>query len=98
MMPSDIQWTPVAQNDTTNVYMVEQWNRLQDAGAVFLPAAGRRVGSTVYGVGILCTGYYWTGSPVENQAVYYLFSYKGAMNWSKNWRQIGCSVRLVQDL
>lgn len=98
VMPSDIPWTPVAQNDTTNVYTVEQWNQLQDAGAVFLPAAGRRVGSTVYNVGILCTGYYWTSSPEGNQAVCYSFTFSGAMNWLKNWRQNGCSVRLVQDL
>ena len=40
-----------------NAYTVEQWCRMDSAGAVFLPAAGCREGTSVYFVGTYA--YYW---------------------------------------
>ena len=44
----------------SNVINTSQWTTLEDAGAVFLPAAGGRSGSFEYGVGF--DGDYWSAS------------------------------------
>lgn len=80
----------------SNIISSTQWSILEQAGAVFLPAAGRRTGSTVYEVDDL--GYYWSATRRDHQSVKglcfrdYMFS-TGDYNSSYDGR----NVRLVKD-
>lgn len=47
-LPSGLSFTLWPKNWTTNVYSVSEWQQMQDAGAVFLPCAGKRYGSEVF--------------------------------------------------
>ena len=74
----------------------EQWSKLEAAGAVFLPAAGGRDGSSVYDVQLF--GYYWSAIEYNsNYARYLNFSSGGACMGLIN-RNYGRSVRLVKDV
>ena len=82
-------------NYTGNNYSTSDWTAMQTAGAVFLPAAGYRYGSSVYNVG--SHGYYWSSS-------YYYIYYAWLVGFSSgnlnseyyNDRDEGFSVRLVR--
>ena len=96
----------VSTNFTTNVYTVEQWRTLQNKGAVFLPAAGYRSGSSV--TNTTTGGYYWTSSSINNSAsstciqyIYFtnntapIFSPSNSTYYSNT---MGNAVRLARDL
>lgn len=74
------------------MFTLEEWQKLEQAGAVFLPASGRRFGSEVsyvqyYG--------YWSA---RYGAFYFRFG-SGKANWcSGEGRYYGYAVRLVQDI
>ena len=80
-----------------NILTASQWNVLEQAGAVFLPAAGVRGGTQVNDVN--WRGYYWSASYVDwgdpGQAYNLMFiSGRLGSNYSiSTWE--GCSVRLV---
>jgi len=81
-----------------NVYTSENWAFMEDAGAVFLPAAGSRIGSSVGGVGSV--GFYWSSSPDASDvnSAYYVYFYSGLLDPAKNSdRFFGYSVRLVRQ-
>lgn len=95
--PSDISWTYHANNWTTNTYTTEQWATLEALGAVFLPAAGHRIGAEVGNV--QSSGIYWSSSCYSNSDAYYLVFNRNRLNSSfYDFRCSGFSVRLVQDL
>ena len=75
------------------------WADLEKAGAVFLPASGRRNGTVVYDIGDY--GNYWSSSYYdydENEAFYLFFVY-GSVGWGHDYgRCNGLSVRLVRAL
>ena len=109
VIPSDIHFEPIAINFTTNVYDFDQWQKMEKAGAVFLPAGGRRSGTSyipyyfdnankkiligTYWSSTLCPAG-WYGHP---EGAYYIFysSYGYAIN--DGYRSNGFSVRLVKD-
>ena len=89
---------------TANVVTSAQWATLDNAGAIFLPAAGHRSGASTC---CFSGGYYWTATYGEINInrfgisaqilmffdldnVYTISSYCGRCN--------GCSVRLVKDV
>ncbi len=75
----------------------DSWENLEKAGAVFLPVAGSRFGTDVYGVGGY--GYYWSSSAYGEYDACYLYfcsDYVGPDN--ANYRSLGLSVRLVRAL
>ena len=77
-------------------FTVAEWSKLESAGAVFLPASGRRDGSVVYGVQYI--GSYWFAAGEYSSGAYYLdFDSAGAYP-SEFSRHYGFSVRLVKDL
>ena len=81
-------------------FTAEQWSKLEDAGAVFLPAAGRRYSN--WGVYDMQLGKYWSATEYEtyfgnNSAYYLLFSSNNAI-MDTDGRSAGYSVRLVKDL
>ena len=72
----------------------EQWAKLESAGAVFLPAAGSRVGS---GVGdVQYNGYSWSATENGSYGAYCLDFYSGEayMNYYNRYNCL--SVRLVK--
>ena len=77
-------------------FTLEQWEKLEAAGAVFLPASGYRGGSRISDV--QCRGYYWSATPYYSIDADRLYFYSDGAGWSYNGRCFGQSVRLVQDL
>ncbi len=80
---------------TTNIYSFEQWAKMENAGAVFLPAAGRRDEQEVIVVG--STGAYWSSEK-------YNASTASSFNFSKTSVKVGNTafyygqcVRLVRE-
>ena len=84
-----------------NTYNIEQWEQMENNGAVFLPAAGYREGTSVSRVSD--DGYYWTSSKhLDDYAKQLCFQ-----NWGEDFdlldiggvlRHYGYSVRLVRDI
>ena len=87
---------PIFDGWSTNVYDASLWSAMEDAGAVFLPAAGYRYGTEMGNIGEI--GYYWSSTPfIEYDAFnmssddYYVY------DGDYDARYLGHSVRLVQD-
>ena len=77
-------------------FTADQWSKLEDAGAVFLPASGNRHGSTV--INVQYSGGYWSATEYDSLHAYSLhFGSSGAGVGSLS-RGGGLSVRLVKDL
>ena len=79
-----------------NVYSVSQWKQMENAGAVFLPAAGFRWGEVSYSDG--CQGMYWS-STIKEEGCPYTMHFNGSIlsvDWD-NTPHFGQSVRLVRD-
>ena len=78
-------------------FTLSDWQQLEAAGAVFLPASGFREGSFV--VYVQSSGYYWSAAPDGSDKAYYMYfisdSY-ASYNYSRN-RYSGLAVRLVKD-
>ena len=79
------------------IFTLEQWEKLEAAGAVFLPASGYRNGSSINYV--QDSGYYWnaTRSGSYDVAIIMIF-YSYRVDWNTYNRHYGLAVRLVQDL
>ena len=76
-------------------FSASEWSKLEASGAVFLPAAGYRYGSYVHGVRLY--GDYWSATEDDSYGAYGLgFDSRGA-SMDFDYRNIGQSVRLVQD-
>lgn len=81
----------------TNSYTIDQWALMEENGAVFLPAAGRRYGASVKDDGSI--GRYWSSTSHESNAnaAYSVYFYSGYLNpQNGNSRYIGQSVRLAR--
>ena len=79
----------------SGTYTAEDWSYLEKLGAVFLPAAGYRSGTSLYNLG--SDGYYWS-STYESESRAYLLRFGSsikASDWS--YRYSGYSVRLVRN-
>ncbi len=76
-------------------FSASEWSKLEASGAVFLPAAGRRYGSGVYGVQI--NGYFWSATEYYSYDASYLIFYSDEADMDYYGRYYGLSVRLVQD-
>lgn len=88
-------------NFSATINSIEDWYMMEAAGAVFLPAAGWRNGtSSPTNIGnVNSYGYYWartTGSSYPNNMNFY----NGAVNMTGSYcnRAHGYSVRLVKDV
>ena len=87
---------------SSNTISASQWSVLQNAGAVFLPAASHRLGNGENVVGYPEDGQYWStwcDTNYSNHAFWMSFSDTGlsAMGVGGWGRATGCSVRLVHD-
>lgn len=84
-----------ASYSSNNISQSNWTNRLEANGAVFLPAAGFRGGTSVYDVG--SGGRYWSASYVDSDCAHYVSFYDGYLDSGNNrrYRRDGLSVRLV---
>ena len=80
---------------STNVISVTDWAVLEQHGAVFLPAAGTRSGTSVSQVGSY--GNYWSASCYDDTSVWGMHFSDSHLNVSLFSRIWGRSVRLVAD-
>ena len=97
LLPDD--WNHALISDfTSNPITAAEWTSDFEAhGAVFLPAAGHREGTSVSYVNI--NGQYWSSTSDEIYNAYQVFFDNSGLNLSKNpGRYVGCSVRLVKDV
>lgn len=90
-----------SSNWDRNKYSASDWQKMEQAGAVFIPAVGIRIGKEVEGVEKV--GYYWTSSLKMSKEVYCVHVQKNSssfiidyLDYSKN--NYGCAVRLVKDV
>ena len=79
----------------SNVYNSAQWVKMESAGAVFLPAAGARSGSSVSNVG--ARGFYWASTNAGVYDASVEFFYDSGLYLFFDKRKYGMSVRLVRD-
>jgi hypothetical protein len=98
--PDGITFQPALVGYDSNVYTIEQWERMEAAGAVFLPAAGYRE-RTAFGT-LNEHGAYWSVSPLNANypdcALSLIFNENELYPSAGVSRGYGFSVRLVQDL
>ncbi|MBO4751589.1 MAG: Ig-like domain-containing protein [Bacteroidales bacterium] len=82
---------------TFNSYVLtaSDWEQMETAGCIFLPAAGYRNGTSTDYVGSY--GGYWTSTYYNEDGACNLFFMADAMELSFNIRSFGLSVRLVKD-
>lgn len=88
-------------------YSLEQWQKMEEAGAVFLPAAGYRYAKEennqiiqeVNASSIQTYGYYFSSTEYEQNDKYVKYLYFGPDNAQivTNYKNYGHSVRLVRD-
>ena len=106
-MPTGTSFVSDAKEYQTNVYTLKQWWVMEAHGAVFLPAAGFRIGdmSNEEVVQTYLRGYlhgnYWSCTSVENSSTYpYAVSIDNTLGItiSSCRKPDGFSVRLVQDV
>ena len=92
---------PIGINETGsagwngNNYTATDFGSMQDAGAVFLPAAGNRYGTSVDGVGSY--GSYWSASVSNSNLAYGVYFFgSGLYTDYVDYRYYGRGVRLVR--
>ena len=95
-LPTGLSFTAGYDNVfATNTYTLAQWQTMESAGAVFLPAAGDRYGTDVNDVGT--QGYYWSGTYFNENDAWFLYFLSGFVDMGNGRRNGGLSVRLVAD-
>ena len=78
-----------------NHYSATEWLSMETAGAVFLPCAGYRQGTTLYSQGE--SGYYWTSTHFSIGSAYYTYVGIYSAPGRVQERDDGMSVRLVRN-
>ena len=94
ILPEGLSFTS-GNSSWINVYSAEQWALMEANGAVFLPAAGGRWGTSVDYIG---RGYYWSSSCKYVHNAYYVDFLSGYIGIGDYYsRSSGYSVRLVRN-
>ena len=78
----------------SNQYSLNDWNRMEAAGAVFLPAAGWRSPTTLHDVG--ANGSYWASTKYDAEYAEREIFKADLSQSGNNYRSYGFSVRLVR--
>ena len=73
-LPHWWNFTPTIEDWSTNNISSTDWKKMEKYGAVFLPATGRRYGTTVTDIGVY--GSYWTSSSGTMGSMFY-FGFDG---------------------
>ena len=104
VLPEGVQFVAEPDNLTMeldiNTYTPAEWSIMEEAGAVFLPAAGRRDGTTV-GYLVEYSGVWSSTSTTNTNAFHTYYNYDSQIiehHWTSATSRInGRSVRLVHD-
>ena len=103
IIPNGLTWTAEANTWTTNSYSIQEWEKMENNGAIFLPCGGYRKKTTINDVNT--RGDYWSFSFLAyfeeggNSHAYKIYFKEETINPEyKGLRSYGCSVRLVQDV
>lgn len=81
----------------SNIISASQWTTLQNAGAVFLPAAGgRSQGQALFNINL--SGWYWSSSYYDSSKAYHLSIGGVTPSVGYSNRYFGYSVRLVRNV
>lgn len=93
-LPSGLSFT-AGNSSWANVYTTEQWEQMEQNGAVFLPAAGIRFGTSIPNLESRC--HYWSASCNGSNSAYIVDLFDSGLN-PQNYggRYGGLSVRLVR--
>ena len=87
------------RNYSDNSYYSESyfsdWERMESAGAVFLPAAGYNNRTSVYDAG--SDGSYWLSTQGDSRNAYGLYIFSNYLGLSYGYRCNGFAVRLVSE-
>lgn len=83
-------------NFTHNTYTTATWEKMENEGAVFLPAAGWKGEKGVYYENM--EGFYWSSSSHGEGLAYNIFFSKKILSANGSSRNSGCSVRLVHHV
>lgn len=97
IIPTGVTFVCKANGDyAQNTYSASEWKKMEENGAIFLPAAGYRNGTALLDVG--SNGYYWSSS-ANSYGVNCLFFLSNDVytNFTTGGSG-GRSVRLVQDV
>ena len=79
-----------------NTITLSDWQQMEIAGAVFLPAAGYRYGTEIFNVNE--RGGYWSSTyKNESESWFLYFFYDNSVTTDSDARYAGYSVRLVKD-
>jgi hypothetical protein len=81
---------------TYQTFTADQWSKLEAAGAVFLPAAGIRIGA--YTSFEQYYGLYWSATEYNSNNIFSILFYSDGAKLRDNSSYCGQSVRLVKDL
>ena len=94
--PNDITFQPGVQLYADQTFTIDQWTRLEQTGAVFLPAAGRRGGTELLNFNEY--GNYWSATLLKSDFASY-FAFNNAIAYIDDLREtyFGRPVRLVHD-
>lgn len=96
-VPEGMVFSPGCISWEDNVFTREQWERMKEEGAVFLPAGDYIWNGAPPHEG--ASGLYWTATPVGDKEAYYVCFYDGRVYASVvNQRCFRLSVRLVRDV
>ena len=97
--PSTVEFVANPNNLTTNVFSLAEWEQLENAGAVFLPATGYRYGREIMAQGI-GRAYYWTGdfTTDNSTARAVMISSTSAPSVIDAIRAYGNPIRPVRDI
>ena len=77
-------------------FTLDQWSKLEAAGAVFLPASGNRLESNVYYV--QDRGFYWSATHNVMLGEGNLAILSNSAGTDYGYREYGRAVRLVKDV
>lgn len=95
-LPEGCSFSPgVTEGFDANIYEIAQWNRMEVAGAVFLPAGGYRDKNKVSLVGEY--GCYWSTTSYSDETAYELYFMDRRAELTPAARANGHNVRLVQE-
>lgn len=99
ILPDGCSFIADCNNYSNNTYTIEEWNKMERYGALFLPAAGCRSGRIVTSAS---SGYYWSSDFDEEDITYekacvLKFSKSNSLGITTQDRFIGSSVRLVKN-
>lgn len=94
-LPAGLTFNSGTGSWTRNQYTAAEWEQMEAAGAVFLPAAGYRLGTVLYSGGTY--GYYWSSTPYDEGYAHIMYFYGAGVYYANRNRYCGHSVRLVQE-